>query len=61
MNVRLIKPITQIVILILSPEPIGKVNTNKLTKLTRSIGSTSVIHRNRGFLLIYTSKCTISS
>ena len=34
---------------VLSPEPIGKVNTNKLTKLTRSIGSTSVIHRNRAF------------
>ena len=42
---------------VLSPEPIGKINTNKLTMLTRIIGSTSVIHRNRGFLLIYISNC----
>jgi hypothetical protein len=40
---------------VLSPELIGKVNTNKLTMLTRIIGSASVIHKKRGFRLTYTS------
>ena len=34
---------------VLSPEPIGKINTNKLTMITIIIGSTSVMHKKRGF------------